>query len=61
MSAPKEQARTTGQGSTALSRPPRTRLIQHVRNALLGGASLFFPAGDEPLPDLRRCKRVLLV
>lgn len=53
--------RTTGQGSTALSKPPRTRLVQHVRNGLLRGAAVFGPSGDAPLPDLGALRRVLLV
>lgn len=37
------------------------RLRRGLRNALLGAATRFSPRGDAPLPDLRKCRRVLLV
>lgn len=56
-----EPTHLTGQGSTALSRPPRVSLARRLRNVVLQGASWVGPRGDVPLPEVRALRRVLLV
>ena len=44
------------------SRPDRRRRLRRgLRGAVLRAATRFTPRGDAPLPDLRKCRRVLAV